>query len=113
MFKVFCTRRAIRRGVGTAMLLAATIAAVPTMATAAETQARTVKIADLNLASPSGRQILDRRLRLAIEQVCLPRKATGIRPSVKQVNACRRAAKEDVQRQLADRGLAQLLAADF
>ncbi len=111
MFHVVTGARGVRRGAVTAMLLAAAIATFPAIAPATEPTARRVKIADLDLASPLGRQTLDRRVRLAIEQVCLPRGAASNRPSVKRVNACRQAARENVQRQLAEHGLPPLLAA--
>lgn len=72
------------------------------MVSADEAQMRKVKVADLDQASPAGRLVLDRRLRVTINQVCAPR-GSGIREPAtpdKQSKDCKRHAMANVQWQL-------------
>jgi UrcA family protein len=109
MFLSFTGRCARYQAIlATAMLASALV--TPAVATAAEPAMRTVKVSDLDLTSTQGQLALDRRLRLAIEQVCSPRSSTGLRHSVKEINACRREARKGVDRQLTQHGLSPLLA---
>ncbi len=112
MYQAVTGQRSFRQIAITAVLLAAGLAVIPATAPAGEPTTRRVRIADLDLASSQGRHALDRRLRLAIEQVCSPRGTARTRATTnKQTRDCRQAARQDVQRQLEQHGLSPLLAA--
>jgi UrcA family protein len=109
MNRIVTGQRVFQRGVGAALLLAAALAIIPMTTPAQELPTRRVKIGDLG--SPLGRNALDRRLRIAIDQVCSPRGSTGVRAAAKkQIRECRQCARADVQRQLEPHGLPPLLA---
>jgi UrcA family protein len=113
MYRNVIDQRVSRRNAGLALLLTAGLALIPAVGAASEVvQVRRVKIADLDLSSPLGRQALDRRLRIAVEQVCTPRGSTKVRAAAsKQARECMQSARADVQHQLEQHGLSPLLAA--
>jgi UrcA family protein len=111
MYRTEIGQRMTRRIAGAALLLTSCLALMPPTATASEVQTRRVKIVDLDLSSPAGRQALDRRLRIAIEQVCAPRGSARVRAATdKQARECMLGARADVQRQLDQQGVSLLLA---
>jgi UrcA family protein len=111
MYRTDIGQRVSRCVAGTALLLTSGLVFMPATAAASEVQTRRVKIVDLDLSSPVGRQALDRRLRIAIEQVCAPRGSVRVRASAdKQTRACMQGARADVERQLKQHGLSALLA---
>jgi UrcA family protein len=112
MYRNSIGRRAFRSAAGVALLLAATFTVIPANATAAAPVTRTVKVSDLNLASPQGQQTLARRLHAAIEQVCAPSAGENrLRVSRSKIEDCRQSAWADAQRQLQQHGLPTQFAA--
>ncbi len=106
MYRNEMGQRSFRRAAGLAVLLAATLATIPAIAATEVPTARTVKVSDLNLASPHGQQTLARRLRAAVNQVCAPSVGENrLRVSRSKVEECREAAWADAQRQLQQHGL--------
>lgn len=92
---------------GAATLITLGLAALPTMLPAAEIPVQRVQVADLNLDSAEGQRVLERRVRLAIDQVCRPATSELERHPLarRQADECRQRAWNDVQRQLAARGV--------
>jgi UrcA family protein len=112
MYRTAIGQRSFSRAAGLALLLAATFAIIPTVASAAESATRTVNVSDLNLGSPQGQQTLSRRLRAAVNQVCAPSAGESrMRVSRAKVEECRQAAWASVQRQLQQYGLPTQFAA--
>jgi UrcA family protein len=112
MYRTAKGQRTFRRAAGVALLLAGAFAAIPTITSAEERAARTVKVSDLNLASPQGQQTLARRLRAAVNQVCAPspgERRYGVPRS--KIEECRQIAWADAQRQLQQHGLPTQFAA--
>jgi UrcA family protein len=106
MYRTAIGQRAFRRGGAVALLIAATLAAIPTISSAAEPATRKVKVSDLNLASPQGQQTLARRLRTAVDQVCAPSAGESrLRVTRSKIEDCRQNAWADAQRQLQQYGL--------
>jgi UrcA family protein len=69
---------------------------------AAELRQERVQVSDLDLSSKAGQRQLQRRVTSAVERVCEPGGAvieTNVRARL-ALQACRRAAREGVQRQL-------------
>jgi UrcA family protein len=90
-----------------ATALTAGLALAPTIARAAGTPAVRVQVSDLNLALERDRNRLERRISAAIEQVCTPTQS-GLSASArdrKRLAQCRLQARQQVQQQLAARGL--------
>lgn len=102
--------RALAAGAATLITLA--LAALPTLLPAAEIQVQRVHVADLNLDSPQGQRALERRVRLAIEQVCRPATSELQRHPLarRQADECRQTAWEGVRLQLAAHGVARQVA---
>jgi UrcA family protein len=92
---------------GAATLITLGLAALPTMLPAAEIPVQRVQVADLNLDSAEGQRALERRIRLAIDQVCRPATSELQRHPVarRKADECRQHAWNDVQRQLAAHGV--------
>jgi UrcA family protein len=112
MYRIAIGQRAFRRVAGVALLLAVTLAAIPNIGSAGEPATRTVKVSDLNLASPQGQQTLSRRLRAAVDQVCAPSPGENrLRISRSKIEDCRLDAWADAQRQLQRHGLPTQFAA--
>lgn len=92
---------------GAATLITLGLAALPTMLPAAEIPVQRVRVADLNLDSVEGQRVLERRVRLAIDQVCRPATSELERHPIarRKADECRQHAWNDVQRQLAAHGV--------
>jgi UrcA family protein len=79
-----------------AAILAACVLVVPTVSEAADTDQVRVSYADLNLASPIGRNDLQLRISYAAEVVCGPADHRDV-SFTRVVFACRKATVADVQ----------------
>lgn len=112
MYRNETRQRSIRRAAGLALLFTTTLTTIPVIAAAEARTSRTVKVSDLNLASPQGQQTLARRLRVAVNQVCAPSAGESrLQVTRSKVEECREAAWADAQRQLQQHGLPTLFAA--
>lgn len=70
--------------------------------TAAQAETISIKYSDLNLASPTGQKILERRIDAAARKVCeLERPQTGTRIRDSKARACYEQAKAQATKQLA------------
>ena len=95
----------------TRLLTAALIACITTLnlapALGEELPTARVLVSDLDLSTPHGQQRLERRIAAAIDQVC-PAPASlsqRSRAGLRELDACRSAAANGVQQQLARLGL--------
>lgn len=112
MYRNELGQRSFRLAAGVALLIAATLTTIPAIAVAEAPTSRTVKVSDLNLASPQGQQTLARRLRVAVNHVCAPSVGENrLRVSRSKVEECRKTAWADAQRQLQRHGLPTRFAA--
>ena len=83
-------------------LIAAAGLAVVAAPVAAETTSVTVEYKDLNLSSPKGQKILDRRIKSAARQVCgADSKMTGTRIVDKATRTCVEQATRQLETQIA------------
>ena len=80
-------------------VIAASVLAFAAPAAAAEEVTVVVSFADLNLASPAGRETLEGRIAAAVTHVC-GKPAPGSPQSFKVVKDCRSDAMEDAMKQL-------------
>ncbi|HMA12942.1 MAG TPA: UrcA family protein [Steroidobacteraceae bacterium] len=87
-------------------LLAAVSLLVSPALRAAPIPLQRVQVSDLDLATPKGQRILEKRIGAAIEAVCVHpnRDLPRSRAVVQGIDACRAAALGSVRRQLADLG---------
>ena len=67
---------------------------------APEAPALEVKIGDLDLDKPAGVEVLYKRLQFAAHKVCGPSNVTGTRISVREQQACAKAAVDNAVHQL-------------
>lgn len=89
-----------------AIIVAAALSVLP-QARAADPAATRVYIGDLDLGTPRGRRVLQRRIAAAIEQVCVPH-GSALLPTPRtrrEVHECREQALAGVRAQLARRGV--------
>jgi UrcA family protein len=79
-------------------IIAASVLVVPTVSEAADTDTETIHVsyADLNLASPIGRNDLELRIAYAADVVCGPADNRDV-PFERAVAACRKATYSDAQ----------------
>lgn len=77
-------------------------AATPVLAEEGERLSIEVKVDDINLASPSGQKLLDRRIERAVRTVCrLDAPTTGSRILTQEKRDCLVAARADARQQVA------------
>lgn len=88
-------------------LLTAFSLVTSTPAHAARIPLQRVQVADLDLATPGGKQVLEKRIETAINAVCVQpnRDLPRTRQVVHGIDACRSAALASARRQLADLGI--------
>jgi UrcA family protein len=68
-----------------------------------EPRSAVVQLGDLNLASPQGRSALNHRVASAIEEVCGSYSNVTEPSEIDRIDACRMAARQSADRQLAER----------
>ncbi len=100
-------RKLIRIPVAAALLGAALGMTAPAVSLAgAKPAMAVVQISDLNLATKSGRNKLDRRTASAIAKVC-PLRDSAVLPRTRAIaahNACAQSVRNSVKQQVAERG---------
>jgi UrcA family protein len=95
------------RGLAAGLLITAMGLAIPTVVPAAKQPTEKVRIADLDLDTAKGQQAFERRLRVALDRVCirpndhLPRTRSALR----QVEECKSSARNGALQQLQSHGV--------
>lgn len=95
--------RSVRSATALLQIAAVLSLAIPVSLPAAQLPTAHVKVGDLDLSTPQGQRILQRRIAVAIDQVCVAPNA-GMplsRQAVRGINDCKAKANASAQQQLA------------